>query len=188
MLTVCETDAVSTPSLLSASVMATPVGDLVVVASEQSLRGVLWGDDEKEWQRAAIDRQVVTFERSKVVEETISQLSEYFDGVRQGFDLPLEPIGTAFQGIVWKSLTQVEYGSTVSYSEQSNTIGRPSAVRAVASANGRNPISIVIPCHRVIAASGGLGGFAGGLDAKRWLLSHEESVKHRLSQRSISSS
>ena len=172
----------STPSLLSASVMATPVGDLVVVASERSLRGVLWGDDENEWKRAAIDRQFVTFERSNVIDQTISQLSEYFDGVRQGFDLPLEPIGTAFQGIVWKSLTQIEYGSTVSYSEQSETIGRPSAVRAVASANGRNPISIVIPCHRVIAASGGLGGFAGGLDAKRWLLNHEESINGQLAR------
>ena len=188
MLTVCETDAVSTPSHLFAATMSSPVGDLAVVASEESLRGVLWGDDENEWKRAAIDRHVVTFERSAVVEQTISQLSEYFDGVREGFDLPLEPIGTAFQGIVWKSLTQIEYGSTVSYSEQSETIGRPSAVRAVASANGRNPISIVIPCHRVIAASGGLGGFAGGLDAKRWLLNHEESAKHRLSQHSSSSS
>ena len=177
---VCETDDVSESSLLSAGAMKSPVGDLVVVASGRSLRGVIWGDDEKEWKRAAIDRQVVTFERSNVIDQTISQLSEYFDGARQCFDLPLEPIGTEFQGIVWKSLTQIEYGSTVSYSEQSDTIGRPSAVRAVASANGRNPISIVIPCHRVIAASGGLGGFAGGLDAKRWLLNHEESAKRRL--------
>ena len=79
MSLVCKTDDVSTPSLLFAATMNSPIGDLVVVASERSLQGVLWGDDEKEWQRAGIDRQVVTFERSKVVEETISQLSEYFD-------------------------------------------------------------------------------------------------------------
>ena len=95
---------------------------------------------------------------------------------RQEFDLPLTPIGTEFQSTVWRSLTEIKFGSTVSYSEQATSLGRVSAVRAIASANGRNPISIVIPCHRVIAASGGLGGFAGGLDAKRWLLAHEREL------------
>jgi methylated-DNA-[protein]-cysteine S-methyltransferase len=173
----CKTEDVSNQSLLSAVTMDSPIGDLVVVASERSLRGVLWGDDDKEWKRAAIDRKTVTFENSTFLKQTISQLTEYFTGDRQYFDLPVEPMGTEFQRMVWNSLTTIEYGSTSSYSQQSNDLGRASAVRAIASANGRNPISIVIPCHRVIAASGGLGGFAGGLAAKRWLLSHEQSVK-----------
>ena len=137
---------------------------------------MLWGDDDNEWKRAAIDRRSVIFQQSAVIEHAIAQLKEYFAGDRKVFDLPLSPIGTEFQSTVWTSLTDIKFGSTVSYSEQATSLGRASAVRAVASANGRNPISIVIPCHRVIAASGGLGGFAGGLDAKRWLLAHEREL------------
>jgi len=156
--------------------MQSPVGELILVAYDTSLRAVLWGDDDSEWKRAAIDRRSVIFQQSAVVEQATAQLKEYFVGDRQEFDLPLEPIGTEFQSSVWRSLTEIKFGSTVSYSEQATSIGRASAVRAVASANGRNPISIVIPCHRVVAASGGLGGFAGGLDAKRWLLAHEHEL------------
>ena len=156
--------------------MQSPVGELVLVACDTSLRAVLWGDDDNEWKRAAIDRRSVIFQQSAVIELAIVQLKEYFAGDRQVFDLPLTPTGTEFQSTVWKSLTDIKFGSTVSYSEQATSLGRASAVRAVASANGRNPISIVIPCHRVIAASGGLGGFAGGLDAKRWLLAHEREL------------
>ncbi|HBU76183.1 MAG: cysteine methyltransferase [Acidimicrobiaceae bacterium] len=156
--------------------MQSPVGELILVAYDTSLRAVLWGDDDSEWKRAAIDRRSVIFQQSAVVEQAIAQLKEYFVGDRQEFDLPLKPIGTEFQSTVWRSLTEIKFGSTVSYSEQATSIGRASAVRAVASANGRNPISIVIPCHRVVAASGGLGGFAGGLDAKRWLLAHEREL------------
>ena len=156
--------------------MQSPVGELILAACDTSLRAVLWGDDDIEWKRAAIDRRSVIFQQSAVVEQAISQLKEYFVGDRQEFDLPLKPIGTEFQSTVWRSLTEIKFGSTVSYSEQATSIGRASAVRAVASANGRNPISLVIPCHRVVAASGGLGGFAGGLDAKRWLLAHEREL------------
>ena len=169
-----QTQGVSPPLQLFASLMQSPVGDLVIVASDQTLRAVLWGDEDEEWRRVAIDRLAVTWESSPAVEQTVVQLTEYFNGERQNFDLPLEPIGTEFQSMVWNSLTQIEYGSTLSYSKQALALGRESAVRAVASANGRNPISIVVPCHRVISASGGLGGFAGGLDAKRWLLNHEQ--------------
>ena len=156
--------------------MQSPIGELVLVASDTSLRAGLWGNDDSEWKRAAIDRRSVISQQSAVVEQAIAQLKEYFVGDRQEFELPLEPIGTEFQSSVWKSLTEIKFGSTVSYSEQATSLGRASAVRAVASANGRNPISIVIPCHRVVAASGGLGGFAGGLDAKRWLLAHEREL------------
>ena len=164
----------SPPSQLLASSMQSPVGELVVVSNEKTLRAVLWGDEAKEWKRVSINRLVVEWKSSPAAEQAIGQLTEYFDGKRQNFDLPLEPVGTEFQCTVWNSLTHIKYGSTLSYSEQALALGRPSAVRAVASANGRNPISIVVPCHRVISASGGLGGFAGGLDAKRWLLDHEQ--------------
>ena len=160
--------------------MQSPIGELVIVSSEQTLRAVLWGDEPTEWKRVSIDRLEVRWERSPAVDQTVEQLTEYFGGNRQHFDLPLEPVGTEFQRMVWNSLTHIEYGSTLSYSEQAVGLGRPSAVRAVASANGRNPISIVVPCHRVISASGGLGGFAGGLDAKRWLLNHEQQVQLQL--------
>ena len=138
----------SAPSPLSATTMQSPVGELVLVACDTSLRAVLWGDDDNEWKRAAIDRRSVIFQQSAVIELAIAQLKEYFAGDRQVFDLPLTPTGTEFQSTVWKSLTDIKFGSTVSYSEQATSLGRASAVRAVASANGRNPISIVIPCHR----------------------------------------
>src|SRR5210317_2251557 len=98
-----QTQGVSPPLQLFASLMQSPVGDLVIVASEQTLRAVLWGDEDKEWKRVAIDRLDVTWESSPVVEQTVVQLTEYFKGERQNFDLPLEPIGTEFQSMVWNS-------------------------------------------------------------------------------------
>lgn len=102
-----------------------------------------------------------------------TQLREYFDGDRQEFDLPLSPEGTEFQRSVWDALQRIPYGQTVSYRDIAEEIGNPGAVRAVGGANGRNPIPIVIPCHRVVAADGGLGGFSSGLHNKEWLLDHE---------------
>lgn len=102
-----------------------------------------------------------------------TQLGEYFAGDRAGFELPLETAGTAFQRAVWEALRAIPYGETRTYGEQAVAIGTPTAVRAVGAANGRNPISIVVPCHRVIGANGSLTGYAGGVDAKRWLLGHE---------------
>lgn len=102
-----------------------------------------------------------------------SQLDEYFAGARTAFDLPLHPTGTPFQLQVWAALRAIPYGETVSYREIAAAVGNPAACRAVGRANGQNPISIVVPCQRVIGASGGLTGYGGGLDAKRWLLSHE---------------
>lgn len=105
--------------------------------------------------------------------EATRQLAQYFAGLRQSFDLPLAPPGTEFQRRVWQALLGIPYGATVSYGEQARRIGKPSASRAVGLANGRNPIAIVIPCHRVIGADGGLTGYGGGLPRKRWLLVHE---------------
>jgi methylated-DNA-[protein]-cysteine S-methyltransferase len=101
------------------------------------------------------------------------QLDEYFAKTRTRFDLPLKPQGTLFQQSVWQALLQIPYGETRSYGAQAKALGDEKAVRAVAAANGQNPIGIVIPCHRVIAANGALTGYAGGLDRKAWLLRHE---------------
>jgi methylated-DNA-[protein]-cysteine S-methyltransferase len=101
------------------------------------------------------------------------QLGEYFAGDRRDFDLPLSAIGTEFQKKVWAELVEIPYGQTTSYGEVAATISSPSASRAVGLANGQNPISIIVPCHRVVGANGALTGYGGGLDAKRWLLSHE---------------
>jgi len=101
------------------------------------------------------------------------QLGEYFAGKRREFDLPLRLEGTAFQQIVWQMLTEIPYGTTLSYGELARRIGNPNASRAVGLANGRNPISILITCHRVIGADGSLTGYGGGLERKRWLLAHE---------------
>ena len=110
---------------------------------------------------------------SAVLSATAAQLVEYFVGRRRTFDIPLAPQGTGFQQRVWRALATIPYGETRSYGVLAQSIGRPSASRAVGAANGKNPISIIIPCHRVIAASGELTGYAGGLVAKRWLLEHE---------------
>ena len=108
-----------------------------------------------------------------VLEEAVSQLNEYFEGKRNHFDLKLNPKGTDFQQKVWKGLLEIPYGKTRSYLEQSKVLGDVKAIRAVASANGKNPLWIVVPCHRVIGTDGSLTGYAGGLWRKKWLLEHE---------------
>ncbi len=110
------------------------------------------------------------------------QLDEYFGGNRVSFDLPLAPRGTEFQRQVWQQLQAIEFGSTRSYRQLASRIGNSEAVRAVGLANGRNPISIIIPCHRVIGSNGALTGYAGGLSVKQWLLTHERTVASRLAQ------
>ncbi len=108
-----------------------------------------------------------------ILRDAARQLAEYFAGERREFALPLAPRGTEFQQRVWRALIAIPFGATRSYGEQARAIGRPSASRAVGAANGQNPIAIIVPCHRVIGASGALTGYAGGLAAKRWLLAHE---------------
>ena len=114
--------------------------------------------------------------------EVISQLEEYFAGTRNEFDVPLAPRGTSFQREVWMALREIPYGDTWTYAMQAVAIGKPSAARAVGAANGRNPIGIVVPCHRVIGTDGSLTGYGGGINRKRWLLDHERDV---LSQRPV---
>jgi len=109
----------------------------------------------------------------EVLKEAVSQLEEYFDKKRTDFDFKLNPKGTEFQQKVWKSLLEIPYGKTISYMDQTKRLGDIKAIRAVASANGKNPLWIVVPCHRVIGTNGSLTGYAGGLSRKKWLIEHE---------------
>jgi methylated-DNA-[protein]-cysteine S-methyltransferase len=115
-----------------------------------------------------------------VVAEASRQLKEYFAGKRQDFDLPLQPEGTEFQKTVWRHLCEIPYGQTISYGELAKRVGNPKASRAVGAANGRNPLPIVVPCHRVIGASGRMTGFGGGIPVKEALLALESSQRHLL--------
>ena len=113
------------------------------------------------------------------LQDCVYQLNEYFEGNRQQFDLPLNPEGTTFQKTVWNALLTIPYGKTLSYLDLSKKLGDVKAIRAVANANGKNPLWIVIPCHRVIGSDGSLTGYAGGLHRKQWLLEHESPYKQQ---------
>ena len=115
----------------------------------------------------------------ELLEDAVYQLQEYFIGTRESFSLTLNPSGTAFQKRVWDALQDIPYGKTVSYLELSKILGDGKAIRAVAAANGKNPLWIVIPCHRVIGSDGSLTGYAGGLHRKKWLLNHESPAKQQ---------
>lgn len=117
---------------------------------------------------------------AQVLSQTIQQLDDYFTGKRQDFDIPLDlSTGTGFQQKVWQALLQIPYGQTISYAQLANNIGQPTACRAVANANGKNPISLIIPCHRVIASNGSLGGYTGGIEIKQTLLDVEQASYQR---------
>lgn len=147
-----------------------PTGDLTLIASDTGLAAILWDDDAAMQARYAPRRADPDH---PVIAATIRQLEEYFAGTRTTFDLPLDPVGTDFQRDVWRALLTIPYGETRSYADIARAIGRPSATRAVGAANGRNPIPIVTPCHRVIGSNGTLTGFGGGLPNKQLLLALE---------------
>lgn len=123
--------------------------------------------------------QIISKKIPTELQNAISQLNEYFEGNRTNFDFKLNPKGTAFQQKVWQELFKIPYGRTISYQELSIKLGDVKAIRAVANANGKNPLWIVIPCHRVIGSDGSLTGYAGGLWRKKWLLDHENPVKQQ---------
>jgi methylated-DNA-[protein]-cysteine S-methyltransferase len=150
--------------------LASPVGELKLVAKGSRLAAILWENDKPGRVRLGPMSEAPD---NEVLQRTAQQLGEYFAGTRQTFELELDFAGTEFQKKVWMALLTIPFGETRSYSQIAAQIGNPSAVRAVGAANGRNPISIVAPCHRVIGASGQLTGFAGGLEAKQTLLSLE---------------
>ncbi len=146
------------------------VGELKLVASDQGLAAILWKDENP---RRVPLRNLVEARNHPVLLETERQLIEYFAGKRRAFELDLDFAGTPFQRRVWAALLSIPYGETRSYGEIARQLGEPRAVRAVGAANGKNPISIVAPCHRVIGATGKLTGFAGGLEIKARLLALE---------------
>ena len=165
--------------------MASPIGPLQLVASPVGLRAVLWpGEDGSRVRRAVADsgddagreQRGAGGPAHEHLAEAERQLAEYFDGHRRTFDLALDPVGTPFQLAAWGVLRTIPFGETMTYGEQARALGDPARARAVGAANGRNPISIIVPCHRVVASSGALTGFAGGLDTKAWLLAHEQRV------------
>ncbi|MFY0663231.1 MAG: methylated-DNA--[protein]-cysteine S-methyltransferase [Natronospirillum sp.] len=149
--------------------MPTPVGDLLISTDGQGIRHILFDDGaaaEKLQQRAKQGAH-------PILQQAETQLAEYFAGTRNAFDLPLSAVGTAFQQRVWNALSTIPFGQTWDYAQLAHAIGQPTAARAVGMANGRNPLSIVVPCHRVIGKNGTLTGYAGGLSRKEWLLKHE---------------
>ena len=140
-----------------------PIGTIKITGNNKGIQSVVFIEE--------------TIESSEKIPEffkpCLLQLQEYFIGVRKDFNLKLHPNGTDFQYSVWEELKKIPYGKTRSYMEQTKALGNLKAIRAVASANGKNPISIIIPCHRVIGSDGSLTGYAGGIWRKKWLLEHE---------------
>jgi methylated-DNA-[protein]-cysteine S-methyltransferase len=153
-----------------------PVGRLKLVATDEGLAGILWERDGPRRVRLNSEREDG---RHPVLVEAERQLKEYFGGQRREFTLTLDVAGTAFQQRVWNALLTIPFGETRSYSQIANQIGSPAATRAVGAANGRNPVSIVAPCHRVIGSTGKLTGFAGGLGTKAYLLGLEGAQAER---------
>ncbi|PMW97016.1 cysteine methyltransferase [Pseudomonas sp. FW215-R2] len=150
--------------------LPSPVGELKLVANGSRLAAILWENDKPNRVRLGPMNEAPD---NPVLMKTAQQLEEYFAGTRSAFDLDLDFAGTEFQKKVWAALLTIPFGETRTYSQIARQIGHPSAVRAVGAANGKNPISIIAPCHRVIGASGKLTGFAGGLEAKERLLTLE---------------
>ena len=164
--------ATMTDTVLSTRVTS-PIGMLTLTSNGNALTQLLIARE----QETALES--VPAEADSVLAAAREQLDAYFDMRLTHFDLPLEPRGTGFQRRVWDSLKTIPYGETISYAELARRIDNPKAVRAVGAANGRNPLMIIVPCHRVIGADGSLTGFGGGIDRKRWLLDHETRVRLR---------
>ncbi len=147
-----------------------PIGKLKLVASDKGLVAILWENDRPRRVRLS---ELVEDQLDPVLVETERQIGEYFAGKRKAFSISLDMRGTRFQKDVWEALLAIPFGETRSYGQLAKQLGNPAATRAVGAANGRNPVSIIVPCHRVIGSSGELTGFAGGLDVKAYLLSLE---------------
>ena len=148
---------------------ASPLGEIELTASDDALLAVHFAEAEK----VSAPRRPATAAPSAILAQATTELAEYFAGDRQVFSVPVAPQGTAFQQRVWAQLAQITYGSTCSYAEIADRLGDPKVIRAAASANGKNPISIIIPCHRVIGADGKMVGYGGDVWRKVWLLKHE---------------
>lgn len=160
-------------SLYRTAWLETPIGWVRISGNEEGVREILF-EEEKGKEDELLPNSIVTAHH---------QLKEYFNGERREFDFQTQPTGTTFQTMVWKALLTVPYGHTTSYQHIANLIGNPKAVRAVGAANGSNPISIVLPCHRIVGSTGKLTGYGGGIHRKKWLLEHEQKIAGGYQQR-----
>ncbi len=151
--------------------IASPIGEILLVAEGGTLCG-LYMKLETGW----LPRTDLGIRDDGILSEARRQLAEYFAGTRRDFDLELKMQGTEFQRRVWDALVEIPFGETRTYGQQARRIGLPDAPRAVGAANGQNPISIIVPCHRVIGANGALTGYGGGIERKKWLLAHEQAM------------
>lgn len=159
--------------------ISSPVGELLLTANDDGLTGV-WFEEHRYGPadlRSPVGSSTGSSAADDILRTAAGQLAEYFQGRRITFNLPLAPRGTPFQMRVWRALRDIPFGETISYGELAGRIGQVRAIRAVGGANGRNPLSIVVPCHRVIGADGSLTGFGGGVERKRWLLDHERALE-----------
>ena len=164
------------PTLMFTDYIDSPLGLVEFKASEQGITQVIFCGIRKIDVKKHTEMNTKT---NKITNLCKLQLTEYFNGERKQFEVPLDPQGTAFQKSVWRCLMQIPFGETLSYGEIADMLNNPKAVRAVGGANGRNPISLIVPCHRVIGRNGTLTGYAGGIERKLWLLKHEGiEVKH----------
>lgn len=145
-------------------IITTPIGSMIAIADDYALTCLDFEDDNLELENS----------EHPILLQLESELGEYFRRERAEFSVPLSPSGTTFQKAVWNTLLKIPYGTTLSYADEAKIFGNPKATRAVANANGKNPISIIIPCHRVISSSGGIGGYSGGVWRKEFLLSLEK--------------
>ncbi len=168
-----------TPALAE-RIVDTPLGPMRLTAGPTGLRTADWSDGDRAGAPSAADRPAGAVAASAaeasaeaILDRAAAQLAEYFGGRRTRFDVPLDPVGTPFQRRSWLVLRGIPYGRTISYGEQARRLGDARKCRAVGGANGRNPIAVIVPCHRVVAADGRLTGFAAGLDRKESLLRHE---------------
>ena len=153
--------------------LASPVGELLLVAGDAGLSGVYFEQHRHGPRAGSVMLPAGPGPAARILADAASQLAEYFAGGRTRFDLPLAPRGTPFQLRVWCALGDIRFGEAISYAELARRLGSPRAVRAVGGANARNPLSIVVPCHRVVGTDGSLTGFGGGMERKQWLLRHE---------------
>lgn len=158
-----------------------PLGDLDLIAHETALTHIYWPAH-----KGAPEFEAQPGEAHPILQQAQCELEEYFRGERKIFTVPIDLKGTSFQREVWSALQDIPWGEVRTYAQQAQAIGRPRSVRAVGSANGRNPISIIVPCHRVIGSNGTLTGYAGGVDVKSWLLQHEQGFSSSPKQKTLS--
>ncbi|MFC4893118.1 methylated-DNA--[protein]-cysteine S-methyltransferase [Pseudofrancisella aestuarii] len=161
--------------VLYSKTIKSPIGNLIAIANDSALLALGFGENNINQKLAKIDSKAskILEKTNKILEITAKELDLYFSGNLKKFTIPLKLNGTEFQKNAWKQLQQIPYGKTISYLDEAKNIGNEKAFRAVANANGKNNIPIIIPCHRVINSNGKLGGFTGGIEKKIWILKHE---------------